>query len=245
MKPIKLVAVILLLMLGVTSCHLDEPNEDAGAESKLVSVTGPLGVPLCKITYDSQQRPTSIYRGDEEYNISYDPMKVVVKEYDLGQVIEVDTWENILIRDGRIVSFTNTESDIRNPSNNCVTHVDVTYDSEGRITRIKDDGTMIFTWSDDGNLISIVEDDGHSEFTYGTLPNATGQWSVNWAFNPLAIFGYFGKAPVRFPASLTDYTETLYFAYRLDKIQRIDVEQVKTSYGEDDAETVSFKYNYR
>ena len=48
MKPIKLVAVILLLMLGVTSCHLDEPNEDAGAKSKLVSVTGPLGFPLCK-----------------------------------------------------------------------------------------------------------------------------------------------------------------------------------------------------
>ncbi len=234
------------------------------------------GMTLMSVEYDNYNRVTMINFGNEMiYEMAYAsdsdviPVSVVSSEYEEGwdydrdkyvlQLSERDTWSNIHGDSyGKITGF---DCVSEHYDGDATTYVEkwrqsYRYDLAGHIIqqRVVDTKGSVdevtYEW-ENGLLMRYYDNDtDHHEvgvYEYSDVENVNLQWDPNnQALGPMAITGFFGKAPSRFLKSeritIGDYDNEYYqYAYTLHQNGLINMSKVVN---EDDG-TLVFNFLYK
>lgn len=244
--------------MGISGCTLSEPDSGDGSvyedSLKLKSVSS-LGVTLFDIDYDNSGRITKMTLGGGKDMMEYDfqysgdvtlPNVISYCEYEsipkgedyVKELVESDIWKDIQYVDGKITSFTYTETQYfvyyeydyytelysRNVSSqeNSGTRI-LEYDSNGYLISDSDtctdniNGTThdktVYNW-EDGLLLSVMDNDTSEllyTIRYSEENNIHRQWDINnEIFGPLAVAGFMGKAPAKFISEISTYSKGAY-----------------------------------
>lgn len=271
----KFFSFLLLAALFMCSCTVSEPEmEGDPSKVRLVAVKS-MGVTLISVNYDNQGRITKINSGNELiYEISYDgvssaPSKIVCDEYDtfyvndrdVRQLVSQAVWDNIQVNSAGYITgcsvsetdwYYETEYDHDTGKARLVQHsadhdsyaISASY-SNGHMTKFEDDEDVkVYNWQ--GDLLTSVFDGTTLNFTYSNVENVCLQWDPNnEVFGPIAITGFFGKAPSRFVKTAeydSEYGERIQYSYALLDNGLINMCRVLDSYEYDFEPVLNFIY---
>lgn len=255
------IAIAAVAILGISSCTLDEPENNYKASEMMLQKASSLGQTLIYITYDESNRPTKVsYPGAEMvFNLYYEgtgklPVQIERLEYDEDNLSEKDVWNDIVwTSTGAISSLMATEYDRWSTDEDIeVFPINFSYDASGHLIEVINDGDREFTYEwENGLLVKSIEHENNAIqlYEYSNLANTAGVWSINWPIiDVLQVLGYYGAAPTKFMSRAVreesgEPTETMSFAYSVGEGGLINAEKVGVNDGSDN-EVITVNYSY-
>lgn len=221
--------------LFMAQCTLDEEGSiNSTSGRKIASITAN-GISFMKFTYDDAGRPTglTVYEEgsvDARYTLSYDPMKIVMEEYEDNRAVSTTTYTNIVKNSsGFLVSMDAVDCTYSDNGNVYESFSEnYYYNDEGQLIRISttDEPNIDLTWNN-GDLESYYDNEYFTiNFKSLSTVNLRNQWNPLTLDNPLFMLGLLGNAPTHYIGSYKDNEgDASEYAYAFD--QKGYIEKIK------------------
>lgn len=207
------------------------------------------GIPVYSLKYN--ERGQLSFYGDLLYNgffeIGYNPLNIKISYYtpatdNTEECLQVVEMYDIQLNNQQFVSDYKTRSYdlVADEKKNLMeSSGTVTYDSNGRMTELKEANgrNIVLEWDEEGNLIKSINNNTAYFFQPSISPNTFNQWVPMWyAVAGYEMTGLFGNAPSSLIRNAVQYNKdssssTALFNYHLEKSHRISSVDVQMNNG--------------